>query len=181
MTDQQLMSALEIETLWQVGHALWPSLFDIPTDPLIVGIKIDVWRDVLGDINPLVVRRALIATSANQYPPSPGALRLVALRLRSVEAGEQPLPDIDQAWAEVNTAIGRIGYMGKPEWSHPAVADGVRAIGWEEICMTLTDQMSVVRGQFARFYAAASERHVRDVAPMPGLMRGAPERAELGE
>lgn len=48
------------------------------------------------------------------------------------------LPEVGEAWAEVNRAILAVGHMRKPEFSHPLIDEAVRQLGWVDICMSET-------------------------------------------
>lgn len=166
------MNDIEIKTLWVYAREIWPLGFEIPADTRAVAVKLQVWRDILGDLDAGVVRRTLTQASRQTFPPPPGELRDRAVKLRAVESGEPVAPDIDQAWAEINRSFGSPGRNGTPSWSHPALAAAVNSIGWDTMCDTLTEDMGTLRAHFARYYDAATRRHTETAAPMPGLRRG---------
>lgn len=65
-------------------------------------------------------------------------------------------PDSDQAWAEVLSKIRAEGYYRTPVWSDEAIADAVKAMGWQELCMS--ENLEADRAHFARFYERAQAR-----------------------
>lgn len=162
---------LQIDMLWLYAHEVWPKLFELPASPMVADVKWQVWQDILGDLDAGLLRRAITAAASSQYPPSPGELRTLALRLRSIEANESLAPDPDEAWAEVRKAFHRVGRYGTPQWSHPALAAAVDAMGWEQLCDS-PDGDPTTRAQFRGFYESARARIVAAEHPMPGLARG---------
>lgn len=69
-------------------------------------------------------------------------------------------PDVDLAWAEVAGAVKACGaYRDPPVWSHRAIGEAVRAIGWRALC--LSEHGDTTRAHFQRFYDASSKRATR--------------------
>lgn len=66
------------------------------------------------------------------------------------------LPDVDEAWGEVLRQIRAVGYYGQPQWTHPAIAETVAALGWQELCMS--DNAVADRAHFGQFYGKARTR-----------------------
>lgn len=64
--------------------------------------------------------------------------------------------DADEAWGEVLTQIRKVGYYRTPEWSHPALADAIQAMGWQDLCMS--DNAEADRAHFMKFYQIAQTR-----------------------
>jgi hypothetical protein len=94
----------------------------------------------------------LVATS--KWFPS-----IAEIRERAAES-TAGVPDFDQAWDEVQARIQDTGYGPMPQWSSPALADSVRAIGWKTLCHD--ENQATVRAQFRDMYAKRREREVRD-------------------
>lgn len=45
------------------------------------------------------------------------------------------LPALADAWSEVERAMLKTGYYGRPSWSHPAIHVAIRGLGgWQEVC-----------------------------------------------
>jgi hypothetical protein len=82
---------------------------------------------------------------------------IAEVRQAAAEITAGHLPDGDQAWAEVVHQIRTVGHTGRPAWSHPAIAETVRAMGWLELCAS-TNQVAD-RAHFLRLYANARTRH----------------------
>lgn len=154
-----------------VAHS-WPT---VPNRQDDVRMALVVWHAYL---EPCTLDDALTGVKAwamrgEPFPPTPGILAKEvadrADRARGVTA-----PDVDQAWAEVMTGVGRVGFVeGPPAWSHPAVDAAVRAVTWRDIC--LGDNLMSTRSQFVRMYDAARTRFVREtrepVEPLVQLRR----------
>ena len=75
--------------------------------------------------------------------------------------------DWNEAYAELQKAIRQIGYMGKPEWSNPALAETVKTLGgWQAVCFN-EDPEGVFRAQFREVYAIVIGRMERKVTQSP--------------
>lgn len=163
------MTEDEIEMLWLYTAEAWPQ-FKIPHENELVALKMQVWVDQLGDLSGVLVRGALVALGNHEFPPPLGLVREKALELDSRRRGETPAPDIDQAWKEVMASFG-----SPHEWSHPALAEAVAAIGHRNIGRS--ENLDVIRGQFTKMYGVCRERHHRETSPPPpalvALMSGA--------
>lgn len=70
-------------------------------------------------------------------------------------------PPKEQAWLEVEMSMRRIGRNGSVDWSHPAISEAVRTMGWVNMC--LSENIDVVRGQFFKVYDSISGRSDRSV------------------
>lgn len=68
-------------------------------------------------------------------------------------------PEPDQAYAEVRVAVRSHGRARLPQWSHPAIAEAVRSIGWSALCDS--ERPGVERAHFLSAYKATRERAVR--------------------
>lgn len=75
------------------------------------------------------------------------------------------LPDGDEAWREVQSRMRKVGSYGTPRWSHPAIADTVKAMGWLELCASANQVAD--RAHFLALYTTARRRFERDrqIAP----------------
>jgi hypothetical protein len=142
----------------------WPN-FRTPTNRDELRTLLGVWHSHLGDLDAGSVRAAVdaYAVEGHAFAPGPGQLRRRAAELASVAGA---VPDADAAWAEVNDKIARVGWtvsLGAVlEWSHPAVAAAVAAIGWDTLCASTNTVAD--RAHFTRFYDAARERSIRHQA-----------------
>jgi hypothetical protein len=85
------------------------------------------------------------------------------------------LPDPEQAWGEVQRAIGRWGMNRLPEWSCAQVGEAVDCVGWRTIC--LDENVMSTRRVFLDAYKGIRER----VVTRAQLGAHAPKRRELTE
>ena len=95
-----------------------------------------------------------------KWLPTVAELREAAARLSM-----PTLPADAEAWAEVLAAISRYHYIGKPEFSHPAIERAVRGVGWQNIC--LSEQIGVERAHFFRLYGQVCEQTRADARMLP--------------
>lgn len=162
------MNEPETEILWTYLRELWPT-FDLPGDDDRRRVKHMAWADVVGDLDANLLRRAAAMLSDREFAPTPGQLRLKAIRLLAASHGLPVPPEFDRAWAEIQEALHRIGSYGRPTWSHSALAQTVDSIGWQTICLTDTANLSTLRAQVRDMYATAVGRWERQTYPMPAL------------
>lgn len=164
-----------IETMALIS-TYWPH-WRMPSDRDEASAMVDAWGRLLGDIEAAAVVAAVeaYAVSGAEFAPGPGVLRRRAIELSSPTR----LPDGDAAWSEVLEQIARVGYVGTPSFSHPAVEATVRAFGWKALCESM-DQM-VDRAHFLKMYADVRERVTFEtVAPPSVKMLVARAQAQLG-
>lgn len=104
-----------------------------------------------------------LAADGERYAPNPGQVRKAAVELAARASGD--CHEADEALAEVFAAVARIGYYRRPEWSHPAIASTVEALGgWQAVC--LDENPEAFRAHFLRLYGVAATRVARErVAP----------------
>lgn len=169
------MNGAEVRRLLLQVSNLWDR-FDVPADEQVRAAMVDDWAEVLVDVDAMAARAAVTSLAGEAFPPKAGAVRERALLAAALAAGEAMPPDADEAWTEARAGARREGVDGMPLWSHPAVADAVAAIGWQELCRG--ENEDAMRAHFVQFYNLAAARHVRRLAPPPAL--GPARTAELG-
>lgn len=127
-----------------------------------------MYHRILSDIDGALLESAVLhwLSTSRPFHPSPGELRDAALALitRDEKNGEE-------AWIEVHDAIRHLGSHRTPQWSNERITKTVAAFGWFDLCMTETDQMSFVRGQFIKIYEAQSKRERDDRLMLPEVKR----------
>lgn len=69
----------------------------------------------------------------------------------------QDIPDVEQAWLDVQKTMSKTGYFESPKFSHPAIAEAVRCIGWDNIRMS--ENIGVERAHFFKLYDTIKNRH----------------------
>jgi hypothetical protein len=114
---------------------------------------LSVWSDMLADLALPEAYGALKAYLADG-PPHPPSISDIRTRCA---ASRVALPDAALAWAEVDHAMRHLGRDKEPKWSHPAIARAVDAIGWRELCNTMSSDINTVRAQWRGFFLASSE------------------------
>ena len=130
---RRLLAAYGKTTEIERGAAYAQALSDLP--PEVVGAAVD----------------AAIATS--RWLPSVAELRglVVEHRLR--------LATPEVAWAEVLSEIRRCGRWHPRRWSSHAIAEAVRAVGWDALCEMR--EPAVTRAHFVRAYTETRAAAVR--------------------
>lgn len=132
--------------------AAWPK-FEISDDRVLL------WHELLEDVDfatALVALKKLMLE--NEFPPSIAEIRRA---IAEVTTPESERLEAGEAWAQVRQAIRAFGYYRELEALEslpPAVAEAVRAIGWQEICAT--EEPEVVRAQFMRIYESIRKRRM---------------------
>lgn len=119
---------------------------------------VEAWAGFMGDISADEGARAIRehVTESPHFPTVADIRKRVStLRVGPMNPGA--------AWEEVRKAIGREGRNRSPEWTHPAIASAVMALGWVEICNTTDDDLATLRAQFERYYRAAYEGRAKVV------------------
>lgn len=170
------MTAQEAQRLVAAWRSLWPSASWRAEDMRLV---LMTWAAVLADIDYAEAEAVIIAIARDgaEFPPTPGQIAERVLTLREQRDGTA-CPDIDRALAEVRHYVTTRGmHHGEPEqWSHPAVAAAVHAIGWADLC----SGGDTTRAHFIRAYEAAKHRH-RERRRMAPAMQAVLAAAPIGQ
>lgn len=130
------------------------------------------WSRLLSDV-PLDAAIAAVdalSCEGDRFAPPVGLIRKRAMQLSS-----PPIPDVDQAWAEVMHRAGPGGgfQMGSEGWSHPVIAAAVATIGWRRLCFD--EHTPTLCAQFRDAYRPAAARAERDTA-LPASARALLDR-----
>lgn len=135
------------------------------TDGQIVDM-LDVWQEDLTDLDDNLLAAAIKNhRERSQWLPSIAEIRASAVSLmRQASPADQ---DWNEAYAELQRLIGSVGYIGKPEFANPALAETVRTLGgWQSVCWN-EDLEGVFRGQFRDVYQVVIARMERKVTQSP--------------
>ncbi|AEE95309.1 replicative helicase loader/inhibitor [Mahella australiensis] len=115
------------------------------------GITLNVWYSMLGDLPYQAVQAAVQRhILENPFPPSIADIRRLTVELLTPP---DKRVDANDAWGQVVRAIRMYGIYRPQEALDsmaPDVAAVIKAMGWEEIC--LSDNLNVIRGQFLKLY-----------------------------
>jgi hypothetical protein len=132
----------------------------LPAD-MISGMA-DVWLEHLSDMDDGLLTAAVKNhIERSQWLPSIAEIRASAVSLmRQASPADQ---DWNEAYAELQRQIGLVGYIGKPDFANPALAETVRTLGgWQQVCWN-EDPEGVFRGQFRDVYQVVISRMERKV------------------
>lgn len=165
------MSGAEVVQLFALISTYWPN-FHVPKGPEAAVAFREAWLRLLGDLDNAAVVAAVdsLAAEARDFPPPPGVIRNRAVQLQVGPGG----PGMDEAWAEVQAEIARVGWTGaldparKPLFSHPSITAAIEAMGWQTLCES--ENPMADRAHFLKLYGTATERVTRD-AVMPASVR----------
>lgn len=151
------MNGKEIIELFAYLGEAWQN-YRLPESKAQASLRIEAYSAQLSDLAPAVARRAVDWFQSNEapHPPTAGQIRRKAIDLAD-PAGR--VPDVDEAWAEIVAAARRDGHAVWPDWSHPAVTEIVKALGWWEICHA--ENQETLRAHFRDLYRPLHERHAR--------------------
>lgn len=131
-----------------------------------IGDMLEVWLEDLADLPDDLLKAACKNhRERSQWLPSIAEIRASAVSLmRQASPADQ---DWNEAWAELQRQILRVGYVGVPEWTNPALAETVKTLGgWMAVCMN-EDPEGVRRKQFSDVYAIVIGRMERKVTQSP--------------
>jgi hypothetical protein len=174
------MTGPEVVQLFALISTYWPN-FHVPNRAEAAQAFREAWLRLLGDLDNAAVVAAVdsLAAEARDFPPPPGVIRNRAVQL---QAGPG-VPGVDEAWAEVQAEIGRVGWTvaldpsRRPQFSHPSITAAVEAMGWQTLCES--ENPMADRAHFIKLYGSATQRATRD-AVMPAsvreLLEGGPKR-----
>jgi hypothetical protein len=137
---------------------------------------VGIYADLLADLDYVQVEKAVrdLLKTTDKW------LSVAAIRRKVAENGKQLAPSKALAWSEVREAAHNEGRNSRPNWSHPAVAEAVKSIGWWDICNSTN--LDTVRSQFWRCYEEIVKEHDNAVLTTEGrlaLTAGRPHLAAL--
>lgn len=138
-------------------------------------VVINAWLRVLGPFDSSSVVAAIdsYVVEAGQFAPHQGMVAKRAAELQARAEGHE-VPGLDEAWAEVQREIARVGWTGaldpkrKPLFTHPTISAAVEAMGWQTLCESTNPEAD--RAHFFKLYGSATQRATRD-AVMPASVR----------
>lgn len=131
-----------------------------------IGDMLEVWLEDLADLPDDLLKAACKNhRERSQWLPSIAEIRASAVSLmRQASPADQ---DWNEAYAELQTAIRRYGYVTVPEWTNPALAETVKTLGgWQAVCFN-EDLEGVFRAQFREVYAVVIAKMERKVTQSP--------------
>ncbi|HHY95889.1 MAG TPA: hypothetical protein GX513_12915 [Firmicutes bacterium] len=121
---------------------------------------IEAWHEMLHDLEFDVVKTAIKRViSRKRFLPTVAEIREETANLLQPE-----IMSGEEAWAIVANAVREYGYyreMDAREQMPALVEKAVKAIGWDEIC--LSEEPGVVRAHFMRLYEAMARREREEI------------------
>ena len=134
--------------------------------------RVSIYVKLLADLDAealIAATQQHIATS--KFPPTVAELREACASLT-----RPALPAWADAWGEVLEAIRRVGYLGRPSFSHPLITQAVQGMGgWKVMCQMEIGETSTWRAQFRDVYNAYASRATATANLLPDV-RAAAER-----
>ena len=134
--------------------------------------RVSIYVKLLADLD----AEALIAAcqqhiATSKFPPTVAELREACASLT-----RPALPAWADAWGEVLDAIRRVGYLGRPSFSHPLITQAVQGMGgWKMLCAMEISETATQRAQFRDVYNAYATRATAAANLLPDV-RAAAER-----
>jgi hypothetical protein len=180
------MSPTEILSVMKLVKATWPN-WRAPADPDAADAALQAWSALVGDLPLDAVVASILAYAAegHEFPPPVGVIRKRVIEAAERSSGSMA-PTVDQAWEEIRMCIRSHGMYRVPGqdfgFSHPAIADVVRSMGWQELC--ISENFDVVdRAHFQKLYPNAVARHAADPRPpeVAAILDTLAERFKLPE
>lgn len=168
MTRREVIEAMAlVSATWSNWH--------LPTEKDEREAVISAWLRVLGPFDNALVVAAIdsFVVEAGPFAPHQGMVAKRAAELQARATGHE-VPGVDEAWAEVQREIARVGWTGaldpqrKPLFSHPTISAAVEAMGWQTLCESENEVAD--RAHFLKLYGSATARATRD-AVMPASVR----------
>lgn len=140
-----------------------------PTDATI-----EVWRMVIGDLEPDILAVATQAAISEPRPfaPSAGEFRGIALALTN-----KPLAPALEAWGLVKTAMRDYGINGKTSAldfireRNPQAAVAAEYMGWRDFGMSDTDDEMSWRARFTECYQTYAKREADNLRDLPEVKK----------
>lgn len=143
--------------------------------------RVMVYRKSFADLNDDELDAAvmqLIDERESEYPPSPGAVRQCALRLREMACGEEEVDEYE-AWNLVSSAASAVGFRSAQdarrawfiqragEHKGDLVFRAAERLGWRDLCLGDSDDEPIRRAQFRDLVRAMQrrERETRRMSP----------------
>lgn len=136
-----------------------------PTFELTKG-RISVYCEMLSDL-PLDALTAAVRQhiAVNKWPPT-----IAELREGCTAVTRPALPEWGEAWAEVLSAIQRVGSYGVPSFSHPLIAATVQRMGgWKVMCQMEISETATWRAQFRDMFNAHANRALSTANLLPDV------------
>jgi len=134
-----------------------------------------VYADALSDLGhqeTLATVKEIILTD-DRWPT------IAQIRRRHASRAGALAPTPAQAWGEISHQSGTTGRTGSPAWSHPAIGEAVKTVGWWNICNSSNSE--TLRSQFLKIYEDNQKRSdIQVILSEGGLALNAGSRDSSG-
>jgi len=125
---------------------------------------IDAYREALADLPFFLLRAAAVKCLADcKFFPTVAELRTAAASITAFSQRSGV-----EAWGDVMAKVREHGYLRQPKFADDQVAAVVRALGWEEICMS--EEPMVMRAHFIKAYEQVQQRERENARQLPVVM-----------
>jgi len=127
---------------------------------------LDIWKQTLGDLDGDLLRAsALKIISTSKWFPSVAELRDAALDIAEPEKRRTGI----EAWGDVVKEIHRVGSYGAPYFTDDLVAEVVKMLDWQTLC--LSEEQTADRARFIAGYEAIVKRKRDNALLLPEVRR----------
>ena len=126
-------------------------------------------QELSEDVLVLVVEKAIRVC---KYLPTIAELLSMAESLRG-SVTRQGIPSWAEAWGEIQRAMYTTWWGEQPSFTHPAIAEAVKAYGWTSIQGARAEDMPTISAQLRRIYDETAKRS-REQAENTRLIRKSP-------
>jgi len=118
---------------------------------------ISVYAELLSDLSIEQVEKAVkeLLMTSDRW------LSIASIRRKVAEQSGSLAPTKIEAWGEVQAQMTKHGTYGQPEFSHGAITETVKNLGWRNLC--LSENVETSRSQFWRAYEELVTRFDRKV------------------
>jgi hypothetical protein len=134
---------------------------------------VSVYAELLSDLSVEQVEKAVkeLLMTSDRW------LSIASIRRKVAEQSGSLAPSKVEAWGEVQRQMQKYGTYGTPEFSHEAIAETVRNMGWRGLCMS--ENVETSRSQFWRAYEELVTRFDRKILVGDQLQLESSERKAL--
>lgn len=108
---------------------------------------------------------ALLHIAENKWFPTVSEIRQLAVNSIPGNA----IPSASDAWGEVLKQIKHEGQYGIPNFSHPAIASAVKAMGWRNLC--ISEDGMADRAHFLKIYETYRNRTLQEQLQIPEVKK----------
>lgn len=155
----------------------WGAAAALPTDASLLAVRVQVWMDALGDVDPSLVR-SVLAQARDEFPPNVATIRR---RCDELIGGAPALPSWDEFWPWVRSLAQRCtdylpergggeAAVGCPWPALQGLVNVPMVAGWARDGLTEHDLELIVQAHVRRLFEARTTRVEREgTSDVPAL------------